>query len=546
MYKIKLKSSILYLALTLPFFGFSQAKLSKDFKISVGTPYQVVDAHMKNYTSIDDGKGRTISFKTRGDVVTVQVYDYNSMKESSRKVYQDFPKYTKVQEILKAGDHIYYVFQAYNKKAKTFSVYSREVDTEKGTFKEIKKLFTTKRPVTMIPQLAGAIQNAYGMGNDLKPKFSVIPSFDGSKILIRYRLKPKSRSDATNYDELGFYVYDNSFNEVWGKEVKMPYTEKKMNNLAYTVGSDGTAYMLALINANKSFELLSVDANGLKSHKLDLKKDLMFNQFKLAETKKGNIVAVGYYAHGLDFSYGFGGGALSWNMEGLYSFEIDKTGKLIRQNEYPFDTDFIKQYKSARQKGKVDKRDTKGHAGINDLLIRNFILNDDNSMVVIAEKNYTKNEWYGTGTQYVTHFGNMIVTKIKADGSLDWMKKLPKNQACVAKDVSALKGLGMTYMSGEGAHYIIYVDNRKNAFLTLNQVPVAHKGGYGGYLSAYKVDDTTGEVEKLIILDLTDINGKKAYQFHTTRIFKAKEKTFLLEFYAKGKKDNVVKIEIVK
>ena len=61
------------------------ANLSKDFKVTTGTPYPVVDGKVKEYFS--DGKSAVVSVKVAGGRVSIQRYDFLTMKELSRKVY---------------------------------------------------------------------------------------------------------------------------------------------------------------------------------------------------------------------------------------------------------------------------------------------------------------------------------------------------------------------------------------------------------------------------------------------------------------------------
>ncbi|MES2590647.1 MAG: hypothetical protein V4608_02095 [Bacteroidota bacterium] len=518
-----------------------QVKLSADFKVSTSTPFEVVDAGSKEYVGVE--KDLSISIKTRGEMVTVQKFNVSTMKEVKRNVYEDLPKYTKVQNVIKVGERVYYVFEAFNKKEKNYTVYSREVDIANGTFKEIKTLFTTQGEVASTGYVAAGF-----MGFSSLPKFDVISSFDGSKILIRFRNKPESRNDSKNFDELGFYVFDNTFTKIWGKEVKMPHTEKEMDNLAYTVNNEGTAFMLSRINANKSFELITVsNSEGLKNKVLPVKKGMMFDKFELRESSNGNILAAGYYANGIDTKVDWTGNmSQSRNINGLYVFELGKDGSVVRDNDYPFSIELIKKYLSMRQKDKADAREEDGKAGINDLVLRNFVLNSDGSMVIIGEIFYSKKEMWFTSMEMVSHFGDMVATKIDAKGKLVWSEKMPKNQAVLSSNVEDLRSLGIAYVQGKGAHYILFVDNRKNATLKMDQPAEPHKGGFGGYLTAYKIDDATGKVEKHSILDLTNIGGKKAYQFSLTRIFEAKDKTFMLETYIKDKQDMMIKMELVK
>ncbi len=531
------KLKFLALATCLSVGAFAQPKLSKDFTLSKSTPYDVVDAGSKEYFSVGDGM--TVSVKTRGEMVTLQKFDSKALKEVKRKVYTDFPKYTKVQEILQVEGHLYYIFEAFDKASRKFSVFSREINVEDLTFGKIQTLLTTDREVVAGLAPVGTVQ-MFGFGPPLGNKFEVVKSFDGTKILVRYRLKPKSKKDAVNHDELGFYVFDNTMKQLWGKEVEMPYTEKDMNNLAYTVSGDGTAYMLAHINTTKSLELFTVTADKFTTKPLDVKKDLVFQKFDLREDDKGNILCAGFYATGIEFKYGFGGSAFVFNTNGVYYFKFNSQGDVIDAHDYEFTIDFINQYSTEREKDKADKREKEGKAGIPDLVMKEFKVEADGSIVLLGEQVYVRNEFYGPKQQTVWHFADVITTKIARNGDVVWLKKLPKNQA----GLRGQGGMGTKYMRGKDAHYVMFLDNVKNANLSMDKAPAPHKDGAGGFLTAYKINDVTGEVEKHSILDVKNLKGTEIHQFNPSRIFDVSEGIFLLETYIKGKKDMMAKIEL--
>ena len=127
--------------------AFGQVKLSKDFLVTVGKPYKVVDAKSKEYFS--DGKGFTISVKTDGEVVTLQRYEIAKMSEVNRKEYEDFPDAMKFQKALMLGNRLFYIFSSFNKKEKKEDVYSREVNMGDATFQPVKLLFSTASEVTV-------------------------------------------------------------------------------------------------------------------------------------------------------------------------------------------------------------------------------------------------------------------------------------------------------------------------------------------------------------------------------------------------------------
>ena len=556
MKNIKRSLLVLLLAQTVTF---AQVKLSKDFNVTVGTPYQVVDAGSKEYFS--DGKDYTISVKTKGKEVTIQRYDIGSMKELSNKMYEDFPPLNKVQKVLQIGDKLFYVFSSFDKKGKKEDLYSREVNMKNGTFESAKLLFSTAKEVAVSSYgEPGGLSMFGGMGAPIR--FEVYKSFDNSKILIRYRLKPEERNDAKNYDVLGFYVFNTNLDKQWGGEVKMPYTEKVMNNLAYGVNKDGKAYMLAYINASKQFELLNIGSDlKAKPNKIDIDGKLVFQQLNLVETEDGNMNCIGFYANGMDVMYNWaGGGVTSFNTNGILSFKMDQNGKVLNKYDFEFPIALINQYESKRSQEKNEKREGAGKAGINDLKLIDVSVDANGNTTIVGEQQYTRKEMVITEMKNVYYYGDIVATKFDKSGKLLWMKKLPKTQSAVGGDASGgmmigggvgappmeKRGMSVRYMKGKGASYILFLDNVKNADLGIDEVPERHKDGRGGFLTAYKLDDATGAIEKHSIFDITDIQGTEAFQFKTSRIFEAADKVFMLEIYIKGKKDSMVKMQLTK
>ncbi len=525
--------------------AFGQVKLSKDFLVSVGKPYKVVDAKSKEYFS--DGKGFTVSVKTDGEVVTLQRYEIANMKEVNRKEYEDFPDAMKLQKVLKMGDRLFYIFSSFNKKEKKEDIYSREVNMADATFQPAKLLFSTASEVAVSSYGEIASMSWVPMGMPIR--FEVYKSFDNSKLLIRYRLKPEERDDSKNYDVIGFYVFDAKLDKLWGGEVKMPYTEKVMNNLAYGVTKDGNAFMLAYINSSKRIELLNITKDlKVKANKTDVNGELMFQELKLRETVDGNLACIGYYANGIDYKFSFGGGNLSFNTNGILVFKIDQNGKLLENYNFEFPIDLINQYESKRDIGKNEKREDKGKAGIRDIKLIDLSLNDDGTVIVVGEQQYIVTSGgmmgvgMGTSQKNTYYYGDVIATKFDKTGKLIWMKKLPKTQLGYA----GKGGMSIKYMKGKTSSYVLYLDNVKNANISMDEVPKEHVDQRGGYLTAYKLDDATGAIEKHSIFDITDIKGTEAYQFRTSRIFDAFDKVFMLEVYIKGKEDTMIMMELTK
>ncbi|MCG8577159.1 MAG: hypothetical protein MI810_19915, partial [Flavobacteriales bacterium] len=340
-------------------------------------------------------------------------------------------------------------------------------------------------------------------------KFLVYQSFDKSKTMISYRCTPVNKDANVNHDIIGFYVFDEDMNKIWGDEVEMPYTEKEMNNIAYTVGSNGDAKMLITNRVTSEYELITVSGGKLSTSNLNLSAEQLVRNMKFAEDDKGNFVCGGFYANGYEFKMTFGGAAMTFNANGILYFEINSEGKVTKQKNFDFEEDFIKQNLNDRQKKAVEEREAKGKAGILDLFLTHFMVKEDGSIYIVGERQYARNEFYGPQQKMVYHFSNVIAAKLNPEGELEWMKKLPKNQA-------GLQGGGqmsIAYLDGKAADYVAFVDNPKNINLSAEDgIPAAHKDGLGGFLTTYKIDHEDGELEKHTILDLEKVGEYKADQ----------------------------------
>lgn len=537
-----------FLLLLSSIYSDAQVQLSTDFDVKLGEPYKVIDARSKRYFSV--GNNKTLSVKTDRETVFIQMYSYskNGAKEASRTEYKkELQKGSQLIDIIQTKDKLHYIYEVYDRKSKNYDVFSREINQSKGTLGSAKKVFTSKGKVQRTPtNLAGVISIPSTWSLTLQPRFDIITSFNKEKILIRYRNVPEKKRDAINFDILGFQVFDQNMKKEWGKEVKMPYTEKDMNNLAFGVLSSGNAFMIAQKNKDKKLELFTVTSNGLEITPLDISGDYYFMKLNLNEDTDGNLICAGLYSEdGIDIKVsvgGFGSGGVSYNTNGFVYFKMEPTGKILASNDYEFSLELIQQYVSNRIKKRAEKREGKGKAGIEDLKLVEMINQKDGSTVFVCERQYARNEMWGTDNKTVYHYYNIVIMKVDVDGNLVWVKKIPKNQA----GVNGTGQMSIKYIEGDGYHYVLYVDNPKNLNISIDDAPATHKDGMGGFLTACKIDDETGKYEKHTVLDMRNIEDKVAHQFSVTRIYEAsiEDQIFMMEAYLKGKKDAMIKIKL--
>ena len=512
------KNNLFSLLLLTTFMGFSQLNLSSKIIVKPSEPYQVVDGYLKKYFS---NEKTLTSVKAFDNLIIIQNYDIQSNKEISKKTHEVFTKGSKLEEIIKLKDRIFCLYHIYNGSDKTFTFYSREINPTTLTINNEIKLFTTSRKVI---------------------GWEFLPSFDESKLLIKYRCKPLKKNDKLNYDELGLQVFNDKMTKVWGDEVTMPYTEKEINNLAYGVDNSGNSYMLVYLNESKKYKIFLVNNGKVVSKDLNINNELMFQEFKLNELPNGRILCSGFYANGLEYKYDpYTGMTPTINVNGIYTFEFDKEGKVYNPNEVEFPIETIKEYESARNQRKAEKREEVGKAGIQDLKLLHVQIQDDGTRVFVGEQFFIEKVVYWVNgkmkVKYIPHFEDVVVIKTDVNNKLKWIKKIPKWQ-------EGIVGTSIKYINTNDSHYIVFLDDHDNANITINEAPKKHIGGRTGNLTSYQINDKTGSVEKHNLLDMRDFGGYKLKQFDVSRIFKGNENTFFLESYIGGKKDIMIKTVI--
>jgi hypothetical protein len=238
---------------------------SKEFEYKVGEPYPVVDAAVKSYTARD---GSVISFKMNSRSVTIQKFSGSPFSQESSKVYEDFPDGTVYEDDIETEDFVYLLYSVWDKANKVEQLYVRAINLKTAEFEN-----KGERIVAVEGKVTG------GDGN----KFKLATSFDGSKLLVRFRKKPESRNDKINKDVIGLYVFDSKLTQMWGKDVEMPYTEARMDNIDYAIGTNGDVFILTEVmkegetrkfdrddNPNYDYQLISISESGVDVNASDI------------------------------------------------------------------------------------------------------------------------------------------------------------------------------------------------------------------------------------------------------------------------------------
>ena len=508
----KIALTLVFLLITQLFFG--QEKLS-DEKVQIGLPYRVVDAHQKQYFTY---KNLVIAVKIDGKKFILQTLNTDKLTLEKIKVYEDFPRGFRSVRLKQLNDKVFLFYSLWDGAKEMEQIFVREINPAECSF-----IGKGKRIVAVKGKVVGG--------------YSFMASFDKSKLFIQYRRKPKFRDDSKSKDVIGMWVFDDNMEEIWGGDIEMAYTEEEMDNLEYTINSKGDVFLLANVR-NMGKKPISSELRLLK-----------FSEGNAKASEKVIVFPDGKSGSNLSFFEDAGGNILLTGYSGgteVAKVNLGKGGEEIQFDYYDIPLDVINQNLKKRKVKKNKKRKSNNKTvGVSNLVPRNFYVHSDGSMIITGEQYFsvttTSTDANGNTTSRTTYYyHDILVTKINKDGSLAWMKKLPKRQSGGKSQGS----MSFKMIEGENDLYFVYMDNIKNLALGTIEEPENHRDGKGGFLTAYKVDYATGESKRISLLDSRNIKEMKMYQFTLSRISSVAPDEFVFEVYKRKKEDVLIKVEL--
>ena len=401
------------------------------------------------------------------------------------------------------GDKYYWFFSTWERGENKETLFAQEIDTKSGALKG------SAREVLSTTKLGGTLVISGWYSGHLEDKWNFYYSFDKKKILIQYRKKPEHRDDSRSNDVIGFQVFDQNLTKLWGREIRMPYSEKKMDNEDYQVDKDGNVYTLAKVyNEDKGdrnhpgyhFEILKWGSENKPVVKIPFRfTDKFVNSATITEDPKGEIIVSGLYTNKRN----------SGSSDGAFILKLDQgTNELnnVMKGTYEFPASLLGQFESARTRRRIERRDDKDKAEEANLVLRNVVINADGSIQLIGEEYYvqviTTYNGKTTSTRYVYHYDDILAMTINSDGSIRWATKIPKAQ----RSSSSGYGRRMTgdmgfkeYTYGKDS-YFFFIDRESNMDLDENHAPDTHEDNARGILVAVKVDEN-GKMSKEMVFN---------------------------------------------
>jgi hypothetical protein len=458
--------------------------------------------------------------------------DLKLEKENTVSTEGKIRDYNHYERFIVLKSKTYLFTREIKKDAKTEGIAAIEFLPEKLDFagKSV-SLFQSSDKVKVVRTAAAGAVGFWSFGGTVNYDF--VLSEDKTKFMYDYTLVPKEKKDKINKDIIGLYVFDENLNKLWGGEYKMPYTEAIMDNLGYTLSDDGKIYLLARVfenderkaktkdgKANYHFEVLVYEKDKKTPKPIEIKLDNYFPQDAyIYEDATHNIVIAGFYAKGPN---GVDDGAY------MVKLEVDKsTVSKVNGGYYEIPSDVIKSFSSAREKKKLDKKESKGaDLGIRFLRVRDIYTTPNGSTKIISEQ-YEERVTYvytskGVQTKYDTYADDIFVLSIDNKGKLEWVKKIPKAQH--SGDWVGVSLSINNMVIGNDLH-IFFLDNLKNWNLPETQAPKMHQDRRGGFLNGVTID-AKGTVTK--------------YNLGDTKTFKT---NFFIRYFVQGNTNSLVSTE---
>lgn len=531
----------------------AQTKLSED-NISIGEPYTPVMVLGVKHIEYKDKIVAVKYFEllNRMRYFSIETFDSKSLTLIESNSYNEhFSTKSNFEDIVVLNDRIYVFYSIWDKKSKIEQLYAQEINPASCSFRGDEKLiFTIQGSVTATP-IIDALSYAYQRYS----KYEFQTSYDKSKVLIQYRKEPIKKNEAVNKDVIGLHVFDESLSLIWGKEVTMPYTEKIMDNLDYVLDSKGNVILAALIyrdnttrklinkQINYDIEIITVQGKSdeIIQNKINIDNDKHIVSLNLFEVVNNKVICTGYYAMGKNAN------EVKKFVDGAFKFNINHTGKNSEINYYDIPLDIINQNIKQKQVDKNNEKelDKNREVGLAYLVPKNIVTSTDSSdesMFIIGEVQYsityvTTDSKGRSSTSYSFYNNDILVTKINADNSLAWMKKLPK-----AQRGGALNGnKSFKFIEGKNAMYLVFVDRIENLELGSDEIPKIFIESLfvKGHVTAYKLGYKNGDMEKISLFDIKSIKEQEI-AFTLDNLFSISNDEFIVEVHKKTDKKNAL------
>ena len=395
------------------------------------------------------------------------------------------------------NNNYYWLHSDWDKSNKEEGLYYDKIDVTNG------KITQSNMPLFTTTKIAGDYKQTIGLYNyKTTEKYQYNYDADRKKLLVSYRLEPEFRNDKKNYDRIGFQVFDEHLNKIWGNEFKMPYTEAIMDNTAFSVDIKGNAYMLVKVYESESRKEKD---NGMPAYHYEVfkfnkdSKNIAIATIPVGQNFIKEADLVENSLHEMIIACTYSKNYKGKGTDGIFLAIENSDGKVTKYKEgfYEFPKAELEKFESARKQRKIEKNED---FEVQNLKVRDVLVNPDGSVFISCEEYWVEDHsYYANNTwhyQIIYYYGDIYGSKISATGQFEWLKKIPKRQ----RGGQGRGSMGFKLINDSSGFYFLYLDNIKNLNLGEAEVPKYHQDGAGGQVMVYKID-YNGNTSKELLFD---------------------------------------------
>lgn len=264
--------------------------------------------------------------------------------------------------------------------------------------------------------------------------FNVLTSRNKRFMCVEYMVPGKRDF----YDRFGYKILDTAFQVVSEGEYEIPY-ESRYASVDLRYLTDNGDYILGVSVRENNNQGIWRDYNMLKKTVVVHIKGNQSFEYELALEDK-RVFDIGLNASDsilvVSGTYGEGSAA---GAQGVFLMRIDLDSQQVRQQYFKeFPREFMTSDMTVDEINRIERREDRGQSGpeLYNYAIRNIFPLDDGSTMVVAEQLYVYQQSYSDMrgvSQTVSHyyFNDLIVFRITADGTFNWMTRIPKEQYSV-------------------------------------------------------------------------------------------------------------------
>ena len=292
--------------------------------------------------------------------------------------------------------------------------------------------------------------------------FSFTYSQNKKRVLVYHYLPYKKGAK----QKIAFSVLDSNMNKIWKTKVSLPYADNLFAIKDFEVDDAGNVYIVGkkwkgkakdVIKGKINFSYVIVKyvegGDNEQEFKLSLKNKYI-TQVKLAMDNDLNLICAGFYTNTKNI-YSLGGSfLLKLNHE---------DGETMASNYKDFSVEFITSLLSKRKQQKAKKKKGK-KVEMPEYDLDALVIRDDGGVLLVGERAYVVSHTYTDAnghshTSYTYYTRNIIVVNFNPDGTVKWMRRVPKSQS--SSSPYYLSYVSATYQDNIYFIYNDHVDNAK-------------------------------------------------------------------------------------